>query len=98
MKAIASNRFEEEIRSLRSANSSIEARLSEEKSRRELAEAESKNLADELRYVREDLAQQKVHSAGRIQQLESELAKIRQQLTSKQNSAPSPSQAELEQR
>ena len=63
-----------------------------------MAEGESKNLADELRYVREDLAQQKVHAAGRIQQLESELAKIRQQLTSKQNSASSPSQADLEQR
>lgn len=62
-----------------------------------MAEGEAKNLAEEMRYVREDLAQQKVHSAGRVQQLESELAKIRQQLTSKQNSA-APSQMELEQR
>lgn len=83
---------------MRNTNGSIEERLSEEKIRRELAESESKNLAEEMRYVREDLAQQKVQSAGRIQLLESELAKIRQQLTSKQNSASSPSQAELEQR
>lgn len=59
---------------------------------------ELKQLYEELRYVREDLSQQKVQAAGRVHQLEAELTKVRTQLTSKQNNSSSPSQEELEQR
>lgn len=62
-----------------------------------MVDNELKQLYEELRYVREDLSQQKLQSVGRIQQLESELAKVRTQLTSKQNNS-SPTQEELEQR
>jgi ribosomal protein L29 len=60
-------------------------------------EAESRQLNEELRYVREDMAQQRIQAATRIQQHESELTKLRQQLANKQNSS-SPSEAELERR
>lgn len=62
-----------------------------------MVDNELKQLYEELRYVREDLSQQKLQSVGRIQQLESELTKVRTQLTSKQNNS-SPTQEELEQR
>ena len=60
-------------------------------------EAESRQLNEELRYVREDMAHQRIQAATRIQQHETELAKLRQQLANKQNSS-SPSEAELERR
>ena len=59
---------------------------------------ESGQLSQELRYVREDMAQQRVQSATRIHQHESEIGKLRQQLANKQNSMNSPSEAELEKR
>lgn len=91
-------RYDEEIRRLRDNCESLENRLAEERTKKELAEGELRQLNEELRYVREDLAQQRVQSATRSQQLESEVAKMRAQLTSKQNNSVSPSQAELEQR
>lgn len=91
-------RYEEEIRQLRESNSLVEIRLTEERSKKELVDGELKQLYEELRYVREDLSQQKVQAAGRIHQLEAELTKMRTQLTSKQNNSSSPSQEELEQR
>lgn len=91
-------RYEEEIRQIRELNNQAETRLLEERSKKELIENELRQLDEELRYVREDLSQQKVQSVGRIQQLETELNKVRNQLTSKQNNSSTPSQDELEQR
>lgn len=91
-------RYEEEIRQIRELNNQAETRLLEERSKKELIENELKQLDEELRYVREDLSQQKVQSVGRIQQLETELNKVRNQLTSKQNNSSTPSQDEFEQR
>jgi chromosome segregation ATPase len=91
-------RYEEEIRQIRELNNQAETRLLEERSKKELIENELKQLDEELRYVREDLSQQKVQSVGRIQQLETELNKVRNQLTSKQNNSTTPSQDEFEQR
>lgn len=91
-------RYEEEIRQIREINNQAETRLLEERSKKELIENELKQLDEELRYVREDLSQQKVQSVGRIQQLETELNKVRNQLTSKQNNSSTPSQDEFEQR
>lgn len=76
----------------------IETRLAEERMKKESAENELRQVNDELRYIREDMSQQKVQSAGRIQQLEVELTKVRQQLTNKENNSSSASQAELTQR
>jgi len=76
----------------------IETRLAEERIKKESAENELRQVNDELRYIREDMSQQKVQSAGRIQQLEVELTKVRQQLTNKENNSNSASQAELTQR
>lgn len=91
-------RYEEEIRQIRELNNQAETRLLEERSKKELIENELKQLDEELRYVREDLSQQKVQSVGRIQQLETELNKVRNQLTSKHNNSSTPSQDEFEQR
>ncbi|EFX88322.1 hypothetical protein DAPPUDRAFT_305656 [Daphnia pulex] len=91
-------RYEEEIRQIRELNNQAETRLLEERSKKELIENELRQLDEELRYVREDLSQQKVQSVGRIQQLETELNKVRNQLTSKQNNSSTPSQDEFEQR
>lgn len=91
-------RYEEEIRQIRELNNQAETRLLEERSKKELIENELRQLDEELRYVREDLSQQKVQSVGRIQQLETELNKVRNQLTSKQNNSSTPSQDEHEQR
>lgn len=63
-----------------------------------MADIEVKQLYEELRYVREDFSQQKIQSVGRIEQLEAELTKLRQLLTSKHNNTVTPSQEELEQR
>lgn len=70
----------------------------DERCKKELVDSELKQLYEELRYVREDMSQQKIQAAGRIRQLEADLAKLRTQLTSKQNNSNSPSQEELEQR
>ncbi len=84
---------------MRDQNESLERRLTEEKSKKEITDGELHHLNEELRYVREDLAQQRVQSVGRIQQLEAELVKVRTQLTSRQNNSnSSPSQSDLEQR
>ena len=91
-------RYEEEIRQLREVNSRAETRLLEEKTKKELVDSELRQLDEELRYVREDLSQQKVQSVGRIHQLEAELTKVRNQLTSKHNNSNTPSHDELEQR
>lgn len=91
-------RYDEEIRQLREINASTESRLAEERSKKELVDSELKQLYEEMRYVREDMSQQKIQSAGRIHQLETDLVKLRTQLTSKQNNSTSPSQEELEQR
>lgn len=91
-------RYEQEIRQLREINSSAETRLLEERTKKELIDIELRQLDEELRYVREDLSQQKIQSLGRIQQLEAELVKVRNQLTSKHNNSSTPSQDELEQR
>jgi flagellar hook-associated protein FlgK len=91
-------RYEDEIRQARELNNQAEIRLLEERSKKELVENELRQLDEELRYVREDISQQKVQSVGRIQQLETELNKVRNQLTSKQNNSSTPTQDELEQR
>lgn len=91
-------RYEGEIRQIREVSSLAETRMLEERAKKELVENELRQLDEELRYVREDLSQQKVQSAGRIQQLEIELSKVRNQLTSKQNNSRTPSEDELEQR
>lgn len=91
-------RYEGEIRQIREVSSLAETKMLEERAKKELVENELRQLDEELRYVREDLSQQKVQSAGRIQQLEIELSKVRNQLTSKQNNSRTPSEDELEQR
>lgn len=83
---------------MRESFNALETRLSEERMKKESAEGELKQVNEELRWVREDNSQQKVQSAGRIQQLEVELTKIRQQLISKENNTNTASQAELTQR
>jgi len=95
--ALAKQKYEEEIRSLRESSLALDNRIIDERDKREQMEAESRQLNEELRYVREDMAQQRIQAATRIQQHESELAKLRQQLANKQNSS-SPSEAELERR
>ena len=83
---------------MRESFNAIETRLADERIKKESAENELRQVNDELRYIREDMSQQKVQSAGRIQQLEVELTKVRQQLTNKENNSNSASQAELTQR
>jgi len=83
---------------MRESFNAIETRLADERIKKESAENELRQVNDELCYIREDMSQQKVQSAGRIQQLEVELTKVRQQLTNKENNSNSASQAELTQR
>ena len=92
-------RIDEELHHLRTANSSLEDRLLEERSKRDLAEGQVRQLNEELRCVREDLSQQRLQSTSRMQQRETELTKLRQQIiTSKHNDNGSAAQVELEKR
>ena len=57
--------------------STLEERLSHEAVKRQLAESELSQVSEEIKLIREDLSLQKIQSTSRVQQLESELEKLR---------------------
>ncbi|KAK2188634.1 hypothetical protein NP493_126g02011 [Ridgeia piscesae] len=74
----------------------LEEQLSGEKQRREDAEQELARHKQELRYAHEELLKQKTALQGRLQDRDSEIERLRNQLTTK--SMSSSSQVELENR
>ena len=64
-----------------------------------MTESELRQLTEELKFIRQDLSLQKLESASRVAQLETELEKLRSQMiNTKQNGNPSSTEIELEKR
>jgi len=73
----AETRRENDYRSSQMNISTLEERLSHEAVKRQLAESELSQVSEEIKLIREDLSLQKIQSTSRVQQLESELEKLR---------------------
>lgn len=77
----------------------MEERLADETIKKEMTESELRQLTEELKFIRQDLSLQKLESASRVAQLETELEKLRSQMiNTKQNGNPSSTEIELEKR
>ena len=77
----------------------MEERLADETIKKEMTESELRQLTEEMKFIRQDLSLQKLESASRVAQLETELEKLRSQMiNTKQNGNPSSTEIELEKR
>lgn len=67
--------------------------------KKEITEGEVRQLNEELKFIRQDLSLQKLESASRVAQLQTELEKLRSQLINiRQNGNSSSTENELEKR
>jgi len=97
--ASTETRYEDERRKSRGSILALEERLADETIKKEMTESELRQLTEELKFIRQDLSLQKLESASRVAQLETELEKLRSQMiNTKQNGNPSSTEIELEKR